>query len=353
MGGRPHSGRPTELQMNELNILVSDKARDHIGNALPARVEGRPCRLVTIESASPEALRNIDVALISRDVTGLSTKYVVSDSLERFYQVLRSARHLKWVHTHSAGLDRPIFGELAARGVSVTASSGANAEIVAHTALAGMLSLARGFPHFMRAQARHEWSSLIAAGLPRDLKGQTAVIVGWGPIGRYLAELIKVVGLDIIVVRHSGQPVAEAKACVSYQDLHRVLPQADWLLLACPLTESTSRLVDGKGLSLMPAGASLVNVARGEVVVEQDLIAALRAGTLSSAFLDVFEHEPLGSDSPLWDMENVIVTPHSAGHSAGNYERVIKIFLEKLKNWRQDEEGTPVSNTGKPCLQTP
>lgn len=319
--------------MNELNILVSSKARDHIGDALPASVRGRSCRLVTIESASPDALLQIDAALISRDVTGLSTKHEVSDSLERFYQVLRSAPRLKWVHAHSAGLDRPIFGELAARGIDVTASSGANSDIVAHTALAGILSLARRFPYFMRTQARHEWSSLIAAGLPADLKGQTAVIVGWGPIGRYLADMLKVVGLDIIVVRHSGQPVPEAKACVSYTDIHRVLPQADWLVLACPLTDSTTRLIDGKALALMPAGASLVNVARGEVVDEQDLIAALRSGTLSSAFLDVFEHEPLGSDSPLWDMENVIVTPHSAGHSAGNYGRVISIFLEKLKNW--------------------
>lgn len=328
--------------MNELNILVSGKARDHIGNALPATLGGRPCRLVTMESASAEALRDIDVALISRDITGLSTKHVVSDGLERFYQILRSAPRLKWVHTHSAGLDRPIFGELAAQGVNVTASSGANAEIVAHTALAGMLALARRLPYFMRAQARHEWSSLIAAGLPRDLTGQTAVIVGWGPIGRYLAELVKVIGLDVIVARHSGLPVPEAKACVSYQDLDRVLPQADWLILACPLTDSTSRLVDGNSLSLMPSGASLVNVARGEVVVEQDLIAALRSGALSSAFLDVFEHEPLGGESPLWDMENVIVTPHSAGHSAGNYDRVIRIFLEKLNDWCKQEGAVSV-----------
>ena len=86
--------------------------------------------------------------------------------------------------------------------------------------------------------------------------------------------------------------------------------------------------------------------------MEQDLIAALSSGTLASAFLDVFEHEPLGSDSALWDMENVIVTPHSAGHSAGNYGRVIRIFLEKLKGWNPGEEAS-LSNTGKPCLQTP
>lgn len=320
--------------MNELNILVSDKARERIGDGLPPQVAGRPCRLLTIESASPDELLAVDIALISRDITGLSTKYVVADSTERFYRALRAAPGLKWVHAHSAGLDRPIFGELQARGVIVTPSSGANAEIVAHTALAGILSLARRFPHFMRAQAKHEWSSLIAAGLPPDLKGQTAVIVGWGPIGRYLADLLKVVGLDIIVARHSGQPVSGVKDCVSYQDLDRVLPEADWLVLACPLTESTARLIDGKSFSLMPAEAGLVNVARGEVVVEQDLIEALRNGELGSAFLDVFEHEPLGKDSPLWDMENVIVTPHSAGHSAGNYDRVISIFLEKLKGWQ-------------------
>lgn len=318
--------------MTELNILVSTEARDYIGHALPATADGRPCRLITPDSA-PEALLDIDVALISRDVTGSSTKFVVSDSLEGFYQTLRSAPRLKWVHTHSAGLDRPIFPELKARGIVVTPSSGANAAIVAHTALAGMLSLARRLPYFMRAQSRHEWSPLIEADLPKDLKGQTAVIVGWGPIGRYLAQLLKVVGLDIIVVRHSGEAAPEARATVSYEDIHSVLPQADWLVLACPLTDSTSQMIDAKAFSLMPPGAQLVNVARGEVVIEQDLIAALRAHTLSGAFLDVFQHEPLSSDSPLWAMENVIATPHSAGHSQGNYGRVIDIFLDKLRNW--------------------
>lgn len=320
--------------MNELNILVSSQARDHIGTALPALADGRPCRLVPLETADAAALRDIDIALISRDVTGTSTKHVLTESLERFYQVLRSSSRLQWVHTHSAGLDRPIFPELQARGVTVTASSGANAEVVAHTALAGILSLARRFPHFMRAQAKHEWASLIKTGLPRDLKGQTAVIVGWGPIGQYLAKLLQVVGLDFIVVRHSSEAVSDAKACVSYGALHDVLPQADWLVLACPLTDSTARLIDGEALSKLPRHAHLVNVARGEVVVEQDLIAALRSGTIEGAFLDVFEHEPLTGDSPLWDMENVIVSPHSAGHSDGNYGRVIRIFLEKLKHWQ-------------------
>ena len=120
---------------------------------------------------------------------------------------------------------------------------------------------------------------------------------------------------------------------VRFAELTQVLPQADWLILACPLNDQTHRLVDARALALMPRGAGLINVARGEVVVEADLIAALGSGQLGQAFLDVFAHEPLATDSPLWALDNVILTPHSAGHSDGNAQRVAGMFLENLRRW--------------------
>ena len=109
------------------------------------------------------------------------------------------------------------------------------------------------------------------------------------------------------------------------------------MLLACPLTQRTRGLIDAAALRQLPPGAHLVNVARGEVVVQADLIAALQAGVLAGAYLDVFEHEPLGSDSPLWMLDNVIVTPHSAGHSDGNEPRVDAMFLANLAHWLRGE----------------
>jgi phosphoglycerate dehydrogenase-like enzyme len=102
---------------------------------------------------------------------------------------------------------------------------------------------------------------------------------------------------------------------------------------ACPLTDQTRRLVDARALALLPPGAGWINVSRGEVVVEADLVAALRSGHLGSAYLDVFEPEPLAADSPLWALEQVIVTPHSAGHAQGNAQRVNAMFIANLACW--------------------
>jgi phosphoglycerate dehydrogenase-like enzyme len=150
--------------------------------------------------------------------------------------------------------------------------------------------------------------------------------------------MLSAAGLRCIAVRRSASPQAEgATRTVAYEDLRDVLPGADWLLLACPLTDRTRGLVDAAALALLPAGARLVNVSRGEVVVEAAVIAALREGRLAGAYLDVFEHEPLPADSPLWDMPNVLLTPHAAGHSDGNAERAAVMFLQNLRRFCKGE----------------
>ena len=291
--------------------------------------------LVSMGEAANTAQAGVDIAFVSRDVTGLSTKHELTQGLQDFYALLRRSDGLRWVHIHSAGADRPIFAELRARGVQVTTSSGANAEVVAQTALAGLLSLARRFPQLMAAQQARTWAPLVSGPLPRDLAGQTAVIVGWGPIGRRIAAFLRLLGLQVVVARHSPAPAPEEGVeMVGLAQLPAVLPRADWLVLACPLTPQTRALVDARSLALLPAGACLINVARGEVVVEAALISALQAGQLGGAYLDVFEHEPLDSASPLWALPQVIVTPHSAGHSDGNHRRVCALFLANLARWQ-------------------
>ncbi|MGB3290464.1 MAG: D-2-hydroxyacid dehydrogenase [Burkholderiaceae bacterium] len=319
--------------MQDVNILVSTQAAALLRPGLAALPRGSRYKLVEFGQADDVLLERIDAALVSRDITGSSTKYVLDDLTAAYYDAMRKAPNLKWVHIHSAGLDRPIFGELQARGVEVTPSSGVNAHSVAHTVVAGVLALNRRFPQIMRQQAQHMWRTFASSSLqPRDLAGQTAVIVGWGPIGQLIGDFLTALGLHIIVARHGATPVPQALATVAYQDLAGVLPKADWLILACPLTNATKRLVDADKIAALPRGAHLVNVSRGEVVEEQALIAALQSGHLAGAFLDVFEKEPLPTESPLWDMENVIASPHSAGHADGNYQRVIDLFLDKLKH---------------------
>jgi phosphoglycerate dehydrogenase-like enzyme len=322
-----------------VRILVSEPTRERIAGAVAEVLGDRPYELVTIESCGGAERVNADCAFISRDVTGLSTKHVVGEALQAFYVALRASPNLSWVHTHSAGADRPIFPELMARGVKVTTSSGANADVVAQTALAGILALARQFPKLQAAQREHRWAPLMGGKLPRDLAGQLAVIVGWGPVGQRLAQFLQMIGLRIVVVRNTPVSAAPGIDTVIYEQLVDVLPRADWLVLVCPLSEKTRGLIGREAFAALPVGAPFVNVARGEVVVESALIEALRSGKLAGAFLDVFEHEPLDPASPLWDFANVILTPHSAGPSDGNRARVDRIFLEELKRWSTDERG--------------
>ena len=312
-----------------LRILMTPATERQAGTGLAEALGGRAYVVVNPGD-------DADIAFVSRDVTGLSTKHKVLPHTQQFHDALRGAPSLRWVHAHSSGADRPVYGELRARGVKVTTSSGANAGVVVQTALAGVLMLARCFPQLIAAQREKTWAPLVGSGLPRDLAGQTAVIVGWGPIGQGLGALLSTLGLRVIAVRSSA-----GADSVRFEDIHTLLPRADWLLLACPLTDRTRGLVDAAALALLPPGARLVNVSRGEVVDEPALIEALRSGALSGAYLDVFAHEPLPPDSQLWDMPNVIVTPHTAGHSDGNEARVAALFLDNLKRWN---EGQPLLN---------
>ncbi len=299
----------------------------------------RPCLLVSAEEASdaPDA----DISFVTRDVTGASLKNRIQPSTQRFYDQLLNSRGLTWVQMHSSGADRPVFLELQKRGVLLTTASGSNAPVVVQSALAGFLSLARHFPALAAAQRAHEWKPLIVSGQPRDLAGQRAVIVGWGPIGRQLAQHLAIFGVEITVVRNQAAPAGEGLETVTLADLLAILPRADWVFLACPLTETTRGLMNARAFAALPRGACLVNVARGEVVVEPDLIEALRSGQLGGAYLDVFAEEPLPPASPLWDLPNVIVTPHSAGQSDGNTARVAGIFLDNLGRWLS---GQPLRN---------
>lgn len=322
-------------------LLLSAQARRDLGETIAAAAAGHALELLNLEDIAGDESVDVHAAYISRDVTGLSTKHEVRPPLADCYRVLRRSRDLAWVHTHSAGADRPIYTELTARGVAVSTSAGANAEVVAQTALGALLALARRFPQLRAAQSRREWAPLVAGPLPADLAGQTVVLVGWGGIAQRLQRWLAMLGLQVIVVRHSAVPAGAGIETVRYADLAQVLPRAQWLLLACPLSDTTRRLVDAAALARLPAGAMLINVARGEVIDQDGLIEALQSGRLGGAFLDVFEHEPLPRDSPLWTLPNTVISPHSAGHSAGNAARWSAIFIDNLTRWLR---GEPIHN---------
>lgn len=318
-----------------LRVLLSAAATGVLRGPIAEVLGDRPHVLCTPDEGEG------DIAFVTRDITGLSTKHQVLPDTQRFYDAMTASPALRWVHIHSAGADRPIFQQLRARGVQVTTSSGSNAVVVAHTALAGVLALARQLPQLWEAQRERRWASLAGGSLPRDLQGQHAVIVGWGPIGQNLARMLDAVGLRVTIVRQREEPVGQGFATVGAARWREVLPACDWLVLACPLTPATRGMVDADAFAALPAHAHLVNVSRGEIVVEAALVEALRARRLAGAFLDVFAHEPLPTDSPLWGMPNVIATPHSAGFSDGNAARVRAMFLDNLRRF---VDGEPLRN---------
>ncbi|MGZ5153538.1 MAG: D-2-hydroxyacid dehydrogenase [Burkholderiales bacterium] len=285
-----------------------------------------------------EICARVDAAFFSGDVFPAFSR--------QFFSAVRKAPKLQWLHAFNAGVDHPIYTEMLERGVRVTTSSGSAAKPIAQTAITGLLMLARNFPRWLAAQQQHRWDPMRASDAPRDLQGQTAVIVGLGHIGKEIARLSRALGLNVIGIRRSPRlaedPVDELYAPGRLAD---VLPRADWLILACPLSEETKGLVDRTVLAALPRGARLINVARGEIVDEAALLEALRSQHLAGAYLDVFQQEPLPADSSFWDMPNVFVTPHNSPAAAGNDERVYQIFLQNLARWSRSE---PLLNEVKP-----
>ena len=322
-----------------LKLLLSSFALERWGARIRAAVPADGLDFLTAEAAGAVAEPSgATIAFMTREVTGASSRGNQTPELRNFTSVLRNSPNLKWLQIHPAGAELPIYRELRARGVKVTTASGATAVTVAHSALGALIAINRRFPLLADAQRRHAWEPRLGERAPRDFKDQVAVVVGLGPIGRNLAPLLAMLGMSVVGVRRAAEPVPHCARTIAYADLHAVLPDADVLVLCCPASPLTRGLADARALAAMPKGSLLINVARGEVAVEADIVSALRSGQLGGAYLDVFEREPLDPASPLWDLPNVIVTPHTASHSLGQNEAIFDIFLDNLARWREGRE---------------
>ena len=285
-------------------------------------------RIFVGASDLPAAEREqIEIAYGSPDLVRLG-------AFGQFFDLIKTLPRLRWLHLGFAGIDNPRFGAMLDRGVRLSNSPGAAAEPIAHTAMAGLLSLARRLPHYQALQRDHLWRSLPVDEHPRDLSGQTLVIYGLGTIGGELARLARAFGLHVIGVRRSpGTDRDQADEVVHADALDAVLPRADWLAVTANLNSETRGAIDARRLALLPDGARVINVARGRIIDQSALIQGLRCGRIAGAYLDVFEVEPLPAESPLWDMPNVMITPHAAWTARGNFERARLIFLDNLETW--------------------
>lgn len=247
------------------------------------------------------------------------------------------ARQLRWVHSPAAGVGNMLFPEVRDSSVMITNSRGMSAGTIAEHVVALVLALFRKFPLAFRSQAARYWALDDAMQAPaiRTITGARAVILGLGGIGTTTA--VKLAGLGATVTgvrRRLGGPLPPGVAAVvSHEHLGRVLPDADIVVIAAPLTPETHGIIGHDQLAAMNESAVLINISRGELVDEAALASALAGGRLGGAGLDVFEHEPLDASSPLWALPNVIITPHMASFRADHWDAATDLFAENLRRF--------------------
>ena len=256
--------------------------------------------------------------------------------------LLDRAPRLRFIQAIGAGTDQFPRDELARRGIRLASARGVNARAVAEHALALMLALSRRLPEGRDNQAKRVWRGMIGDLSQREdeLAGKTLLIVGLGDIGGRLARLAKAFDMRIVGLRRDpalGHGAADAVHPMA--DLLRLLPEADVVALTCPLTPETENLIDAAALAHIKPSAYLINVARGRVVDEAALIDTLAARRIAGAALDVTVEEPLPPNSPLWGMEHVLITPHTAGETRRYEDNVIEILRDNLDRlWRGEPE---------------
>lgn len=247
--------------------------------------------------------------------------------------LLENAPKLRFIQSIGAGTDQFDKAALAERGIRLANASGVNRNAVSEHAIACILALARHIHTGRDNQQKHIWRGMISdlARREDELGGKTLLIVGLGAIGSRLAKLAKAFDMRVIATKRdtrSGPGAADEVHPPAR--LPELLPQADFVALTCPLTPETTNLIDAAAFAKMKSDAYLVNMARGRCVDEPALLAALQNGAIAGAAIDHFWDEPLPADSPFWDLENVLITPHTAGETRMYEENVIDILLENL-----------------------
>jgi D-2-hydroxyacid dehydrogenase (NADP+) len=246
---------------------------------------------------------------------------------------LAAAPRLRWVSFWASGLDAKVRPELLGRDLIITNAAGIHGPNIAEHVMAYMLTFTRRFPLYAAAQRDHRWVHDQEAR--EELTGQTLGVVGLGAVGQALAVRARSFGMRVVATkRDPGSDVTTAVDVVyGPRDLPRLVGESDHVAITVPYTRETHRLFDAAMLARMKPGAYLYNTARGAVVEEEALIESLRSGRIRGAGLDVFEHEPLAADSLLWDMPNVIVTPHVAGFTPYYFTRAAALFADNLERY--------------------
>jgi phosphoglycerate dehydrogenase-like enzyme len=259
------------------------------------------------------------------------------------------APSLRWIQLLSAGADHVLNGPHKLGTIAITTTSGIHATPIAEYTLASMLAYAHRFHLMIRAQTKHEWlkSGRFMATVD-EIRGQTLGIIGYGSIGRETARLGQAFGMKVLALKRDPKVRSDPGWCPAGlgdpagtiperffgpEQCAEILRESDYVSVTLPLTEHTRKFIGARELGAMKPNAYLVNIGRGGVIDESAMAEALKGGRIAGAGLDVFEHEPLEASSPLWELENVILTPHMSGANRGYMDKACELFVENLKRF--------------------
>lgn len=294
-----------------------------------------------LESSIPDG---VDVAWIMsaeealREVADADIAWVDMHDKKAMRDVIQAGTHLKWVSTLYAGLDHFPVDDLIARGTCVTNGVGINTMAVAEYAVLGILSMAKGYADVVRAADRREW--LWASPGTTEVFETRALIIGYGAIGSAIGQRLKGFGIEVTGVARTARP---AEGILGSDQWQAQLGAFDWVVIATPATRETEALIGAAELAAMKPEAVLVNIARGECVDQDALIAALKAKSIAGAFLDVTKPEPLPADHELWTLPNVQISMHLSGRAQTRmFPRSAALFADNLGRYMR---GEPLINT--------
>ena len=309
--------------MSEIDLLVLGKPDDPV--VLRAHEAGPGVRVKIASTASELAPESASAPVLLNWL-----------GAAEFHRAVAAAPCLQWIHTRHAGVDFAVTPEVIAHPAILTNGSGVYSSALGEFVLAGALYFAKDLPRMLRAKAEKRWDVFPV----QELRRQTIGIVGYGDIGRAIARRAKAFGMRVLAVRRDPAPRAGdefADSVAGSGGLHEMLGQCDYAVVSAPLTNETRNMGGAGEFSAMKSTAIIMNVGRGPVIDEAAMADALRAGRIRGAWLDVFEAEPLPPDSPLWTMDNVFISAHTADQTLTWMHESMDFFLAQLARWRRGE----------------
>jgi phosphoglycerate dehydrogenase-like enzyme len=275
---------------------------------------------------------------VEADLHEAEVIFTISLRPEQFAQ----CRQLRWIHAPTAAVHQFQFPELIESDVVLTNSTEVHGPVVAEHVMAQIFALAKKIPQIALLQQKHAWGQETIwnqSPRPREVSGSTLGLIGVGSIGRRVAQMASAIGMRVIAVREhveKGTPEGVEKV-FSPTQLDDLLHQSDFVVMAAPLIPAAEKLINAERLGVMKPEAYLINVGRGRQVDEAALFEALRARRIAGAALDVFKHEPLPAESPLWDLDNLLITPHTAGLTERLWHRHYEHFSANLRRYLTKE----------------